>query len=1384
MTDLLRVALSATPAAPGRVPTIDAPTRDITISCDQNTTSVGELAELLGFVRGPLLIDRRAYPGSATLSETSIGDGSVVANPADAIRSDVEEREPAVVTVWCLAGPNAGRSQDLPLGTFELIEQSPIWRPATTAPTPTTRAILEIQRDRVTLRPGLKPAALDGQLFSGPVSRPIRSTSVLNFGSERFRVEPFEATVLRHPSVDGAVHRIPRVASPAPDPIYVKPAMPKPPADVQPLSWIAMLAPIPGAAILALAIGSSTMLYFAALSPLALIARWYDGKRRSAKQGRDYDAAVQAARADTFHQILNARSAVVAHQNNTNPGPAEVVHRALTRDPRLWERRPAHSDFAVASIAIGEREWSYEPPVPDEVRDLADSIRHLDSVPLTVDLSKGSVGIVGDRQTTLSVARALMIELAVLSGPSDIPIAIVGSDEVLDDWDWAKWLPHLGLPQRLATTNAQVSELVGKQSIEMPKRPGTDVPVHPVSVLFIDGVELLRSGESPLRQALAANNGISGIVLASSEDELPASCHSVLRIDDEGLAVLTDMVTGERRQHLTPVGMDTETASDAARSLARLVDPDASAISVELPSYVSLPSVVGPVSASAVLERWESGGVDPNPIATLGVGPNGPFEVDLVKDGPHGLLAGTTGAGKSEFLRSFVLSMATRFSPEAVNFVLVDYKGGGAFDVCAELPHTVAMVTDLDGHLGARALRSLQAELRFREITFRDAGAHDLGGYRAGGGIMPRLVVVVDEFATLAAELPDFLDALVDIAQRGRSLGIHMILATQRPAGVVDAKIKSNTNLRISLRVQDDADSQDVIGTNDAARLRRSDLGRGFVRMGASDIVPLQSAYAGGVTPDIEATTGILVENFDLRPTSGSTTELHSHLPTDMERMVSEIKLANDKAGISEPRKPWLPELPARLGLESLPPASDGSAAIVVGLMDLPAEQRRCELAIPLGSANTFVYGVEAGHTADTLRTITVQAMASRSADDLHVYLLDSGSAGLRPLRNAPGVGAYVPHDDDDLLSRVLDLITALVAERKAHRADGGDVNDLPTPLVVIDGLGTLFERLNEAGDHVTLSRLGAIVRESAVLGISVVASASTDRQIPSRVSSQAQVKLLHRMADPAAVVSFGLRQRDVPSLTGRMVLDVETGLDGVVASISEHQIDMMLATLEPATVRPPTRLRLLRETTFARDLDRPASVEGSRLDLPIGVRIRDVETAVLSTDDRAVVLGAPGTGRTSTLVQLVSQATTIELDGVITVVAEATSPLASVVGVHRVSPDEVIDDSLLADSSLVIVDDADRVTAPLAEQLKGFADGAGRGKWMIAAMKPSDTKAMMEWTTLFRSSAVGVVLQPLATDGDALKVMFPAKAVHDLRKGQGIMVVNGVTTAIQTATV
>ena len=322
-------------------------------------------------------------------------------------------------------------------------------------------------------------------------------------------------------------------------------------------------------------------------------------------------------------------------------------------------------------------------------------------------------------------------------------------------------------------------------------------------------------------------------------------CNVVVEVDRDGRASVRDgrgrhvedvVVAGMcgRRGDARPLGTSRATTTRRCSTA-----PAGSLTSVDLVALTG----PGALSERQLAATWRARR-GRTPQAVVGMTADGTVELDLVRDGPHALVAGTTGSGKSELLRSLVAALALGSSPEDLTFLLVDYKGGSAFDACADLPHVVGVITDLDDHLAERALRSLGAELRRREALLREAGVGDLAAYREHDIEEPlaRLVVVIDEFATLAAELPEFLRALVGVAQRGRSLGVHLVLATQRPGHAISDDIRANTNLRIALRVQDPAESVDVVGTTTASRLPRRRPGRAVVRLGADEELVMQTA--------------------------------------------------------------------------------------------------------------------------------------------------------------------------------------------------------------------------------------------------------------------------------------------------------------------------------------------------------------------------------------------------------------------------------------------------------------------------------------------------------------------------------------------------------------
>jgi len=347
-------------------------------------------------------------------------------------------------------------------------------------------------------------------------------------------------------------------------------------------------------------------------------------------------------------------------------------------------------------------------------------------------------------------------------------------------------------------------------------------------------VQVLREGPSV---------GVYSVCVDSDERLLPEECQAV--VVQEATGVRVQQTRAAVVENVRPDTVSAPWCDRVARALAPMRDVSGDAEDSALPSSSRLLDVLGlePPTHDAITARWAMGGRSTE--ALLGESMDGAFSIDLRRDGPHGLIAGTTGAGKSELLQSLVASLAVANRPDALTFVLIDYKGGAAFAQCERLPHTVGMVTDLDTHLVERALASLGAELRRREHQLASVGAKDIDDYvdllRGDPTLaaMPRLVIVIDEFASMVRELPDFVTGMVNIAQRGRSLGIHLILATQRPSGVVSPEIRANTNLRVALRVTDSSESTDVIDAPDAGRISKMTPGRAYARLGHSSLVAL-----------------------------------------------------------------------------------------------------------------------------------------------------------------------------------------------------------------------------------------------------------------------------------------------------------------------------------------------------------------------------------------------------------------------------------------------------------------------------------------------------------------------------------------------------------------
>ena len=561
-------------------------------------------------------------------------------------------------------------------------------------------------------------------------------------------------------------------------------------------AWLAALLPAIGAGALAWVLGMPVLLLFALLSPVMLAANalgeragWRRRRRRSERRYTRQLAAAQA-------EIAAGLARETARRRRDQPNPCAVERMVTPPSVRLWERTGVDPDRLRVRLGSADlparlrcRTGDHEAPAGT-----------VPLVPLTVDLAASHLGIAGPEQSRSGLARWVVSQLAVQLSPAELSIELLLTEEAEDRWRWSRWLP-------------QVRDTPGTGPATWPRvlarlRHAAVTDTGRASLLVVDDPAGLP--ELPGLAQLLGSTGstVAAVCVTEEPSALPAACDVVA---DCGRGIPGQVVVRSAdpagTQHAVTDSVSRPWASRVARALAPLADADDS--TSRLPREVRLVDLLsGPASNRS--PGGAPGHGDGGARVVLGVGADGPVVVDLVTDGPHALVAGTTGSGKSELLRCLVLSLAATYPPPELSLLLLDYKGGSAFAHCAGLPHVGALVTDLDGHLTGRALAALRAELRRREQLFAAAGAADLDAYRRLGRDhepVSRLVIVVDEFAVLADEFPEFVDGLVAIARRGRSLGLHLVLATQRPGTAVTADIRANTALRIALRVTDAAES-------------------------------------------------------------------------------------------------------------------------------------------------------------------------------------------------------------------------------------------------------------------------------------------------------------------------------------------------------------------------------------------------------------------------------------------------------------------------------------------------------------------------------------------------------------------------------------------------
>lgn len=1178
--------------------------------------------------------------------------------------------------------------------------------------------VLDAGRVSVTSLSTTSPALING----APVeSAPLSGSQRLCVGSSTYVVR-----TVSPPSRDTTVDPTPRHT---PAPPQVRLDVPRAPVPRSRRRFPLLLLLLPACAGLALAtlLHNRMFLLFAFFGPVMMLAGVLSDRSGSRRQFADERQAWQQATIRLENDVHEQLTQELAMRRRRDPSVAECREVVDRRQPGLWGRTT--EDGLRWRIGIGTVDSCLE----------VDGVRpRITGAPVALTLrSTEVIGIFGVGEIADALADSLVLQCSTWHSPRKLTISydpLAGASRPLPEW--AGLLPH-------------VRGGIGTGRVTGEQGPGDPSPVSRLIVVRSTAPGAVST--SALIADRAAGSAV--VILASTAADLPAECTRLIECTSESEVIVHD---SDGSLRVTPDLPTEELAWLLARRIAPLRDGSGAAIG--LAERVDLPDVIHDVRGTditdpvAVQSGW--GDNSRSPHALMGMASDGPWEIDLCSDGPHVLVAGTTGAGKSELLRTLIVSLAVDQPPDRLHFVLIDYKGGAAFQACADLPHTAGVVTDLDEHLTRRALTALEAELRRRERTLSTLGAKDIDDFTGRGGSLARLVLVVDEFRFLAEELPDFVSGLVRIATVGRSLGIHLVLATQRPSGIVSADIRANVGLRIALRVRDEGDSQDVVGCRDAATLPASSPGRAVVRSADGPPLIAQCALTGGPGRGTSPVRVHLWDSTTARPVAHADTGDGEGLAD----LVNVIRQAGSRAGLpTRAASPWPDPLPARLTLAADSPTdgviSGAGRRCLSGmptveppfaLVDLPAQQCVDELAWePAQDDHLAITGATRSG-----RTTALLALVRLCCTGRDVYVVDM-SGRLQPVESLPGVGAVIDRDEP---SRLRELVAWLTDEIRTRTA--ASTANAREVIVAVDGWDTFVERSDDLSGGAVVEEFAQAMRDGAAVGVFVVATGGRGL-LSGRAATNFSSRITLRLTDTTELLLAGLRSDSLSP-------NAPPGRGLILPSGEELQVarDITAAT---RVVGQPHRIPRLPDDASVAHLSWAIGMTGDSE--PLGWPDQRGRLAGL-------IAGPPRSGRTTALLA----------------VARTFSGHAAIVsfdpprGPTPIPPDQpaqLAEWSLAHPSGLLLLDDLDRMTTGPVDEIAArylASGGSVLGSGDAAALGTGFRGVAAD----LRRSGTGILLRPGRRDGDLFGVR--CGPVDRPRPGRGVLVHRGAVTPIQIA--
>lgn len=853
---------------------------------------------------------------------------------------------------------------------------------------------------------------------------------------------------------------------------------------------------------------------------------------------------------------------------------AECEHRIMDVERNLWERSIGQDDFLTFRIGTGDipmfgrlqyaaRRFSLsEDVLEDRMLQLCESPKILKNVPISVSLLDESIGIIGSKSELLDFVKGMIIQLSALYSYDEVKLVILYDKEDEKEVGFVKWLPHVWNKEKtlrfIATTPEEVKSIsahlegIFSYREELNETDLADESPYYVVIALskkqFNRAEVLKSVLSSKKKV-----HISVVSVFTELRMLPKECAKVIEISGASGRLYDKNDTSGNVTSFHPDIKLTRSALELSTKLANIQLDDTDQ-STKLPKMITFLQLlnVGKVEHLNALVRWRENDPTKSLAVPVGVNPYGDlFVLDLHEKyhGPHGLVAGMTGSGKSEFIITYILSLAVNFHPEEVSFIMIDYKGGGMAKSFENLPHTAGIITNLDGSAIKRSLVSINSELKRRQSILAAAskivGESNLNIYqyqklyreKVVSEPLSHLFIIADEFAELKTQQQDFMTELISAARIGRSLGVHLILATQKPSGVVDDQIWSNSRFRVCLKVQERQDSMDMLKRPDAAEL--ADTGRFYLQVGYNELFELgQSAWAGA---EYYPSDHVVVE----KDNGVEALDLNGHVVKSakpkavrysLEKPKKQLDTITDylqgiasEEGIAA-RPLWLDPIPEVIVLSDLAAKYPEKYAEcrkkyilepIIGEYDDPASQKQGLLSLPITEdGNAIIYGAAGSGKSLLLNTIIYSLITEHTPNEVNFYMLDFADETLNAFSKAPHIGEVMLSNDSEKISRLFKSLYFQIKKRKKKLSMLGmdyvtyvqkttDASEMPAFIIVIHNYTAFAELYSDNEDDIIY-----LSREGAKYGIYFILTSLTTNGVRYRITQNFKQHLVLQQND------------------------------------------------------------------------------------------------------------------------------------------------------------------------------------------------------------------------------------------------------------------------------